>query len=168
MSNRAKKRVFEPELKDWNGRAYFLKFDLLGRSAKAASQSFIPSERVLCSLSSGVPQTGVASRDYVGCNSQTSGRRQKSENKAQVSLFFELSGGVEADTQAIRVRPEVKIEAGWPHEGWTDRPVARLQAGQMGRNGSRTVTRLAVIPECSTSSRQSSAWPAQLREQEVD
>jgi hypothetical protein len=103
------------------------KFDLLGRSAKAVSQDFTPSE--------------------------------------QVSLFFELSGGVEADTQAIRVRPEVKIEAGWPHEGWTDRPVARLQAGQMGRNGSRTVTRLAVIPECSTSSRQSSAWPAQLREQ---
>jgi hypothetical protein len=160
MSNRAKKRVFEFRDKRLDRAYYFSSCDLLGWSAKAASQSFIPSERVLCSLSGGECHES-GRRFKVFCESPP----HPSENKAQVSLFFELSGGVEADTQAIRVRPEVKIEAGWPHEGWTDRPVARLQAGQMGRNGSRTVTRLAVIPECSTSSRQSSAWPAQLREQ---
>jgi hypothetical protein len=104
MSNEAIRRVFEPELKDWNGRAYFLKFDLLGRSAKAASQSFIPSERVLCSLSGGGKKLSVRRAErkgrigHLSCRGVTSepwrvnpakqARRSKanhhpSENKAQ-------------------------------------------------------------------------------------
>jgi hypothetical protein len=167
MSNRAKKRVFEPELEDRDEHRYFNSFicSVVGNDNSQSSSA----GQMSCSLTAGLIaiKSGLqlASCVVVHIYPVRGDSGQHSENKAQVSLFFELSGGVEADTQAIRVRPEVKIEAGWPHEGWTDRPVARLQAGQMGRNGSRTVTRLAVIPECSTSSRQSSAWPAQLREQ---
>ena len=85
---------------------------------------------------------------------------ERLSSQVEASGMIWWAAAWKADTQAIRVRLGTKSKADWPHKGWIDRSVPRLQAGHMWRNGSRTVAWLAVIPTHLTVPCRSSARPA--------